>query len=52
MGKRMFGLAENKLALTTQTGLGNQVEFDTKVDEFVRMFGFERGELERELVNL
>lgn len=52
MVKWMFDLARYKLALKIQTGLGDQSEFDAGVNEFVKVFGFERGELERERVTL
>jgi hypothetical protein len=50
--KWMFDLAGYKLALKIPTGLGNQDLFDRRVDEFIKVFNFERGELEREHVSL
>jgi hypothetical protein len=50
--KWMFELAGYKLALKIPTGLGDQELFDRRVEEFVQVFGFERGELEKEHVNL
>jgi hypothetical protein len=50
--KWMFELAGYKLALKIPTGLGDQVLFDRRVDEFVQVFNFERGELEEEHITL
>jgi hypothetical protein len=50
--KWMFELAGYKLALKIPTGLGDQELFDRRVDEFVQVFGFKRGELEKESVSL
>jgi hypothetical protein len=50
--KWMFELAGYKLALKIPTGLGDPDLFDRRVDEFVKVFNFERGELEREHVSL
>lgn len=50
--KWMFDLAGYRLALKIQTGLGDQEHFDARIDEFIRTFGFQRKELEGELVTL
>lgn len=50
--KWMFELAGYKLALKIPTGLGDQELFDRKVDEFIEVFDFKRGELEKEHVTL
>lgn len=48
----MFEMAGYKLALKIQTGLGDQECFDARIDEFVHTFGFERKELESDLITL
>ena len=50
--KWMFELAGYKLAIKIPTGLGEQDRFDQRAREFVREFGFDLGELEREHVTL
>lgn len=50
--KWMFELAGYKLALKIPTGLGDQDLFDSRIDEFIQVFNFERGELESEHVSL
>jgi hypothetical protein len=50
--KWMFDMAGYKLALKIQTGLGDQDSFDERIDEFIRTFGFQRRELESDLVTL
>ena len=50
--KWMFELAGYKLALKIQTGLGDQEGFDDRIDEFIEVFGFQRKELESEMVTL
>lgn len=50
--KWMFDMAGYKLALKIQTGLGDQANFDSRIDEFIGTFGFQRKDLEREMVTL
>lgn len=50
--KWMFELAGYKLALKIPTGLGEEDKFDHRVDEFIKEFGFNRAELEKEHVSL
>lgn len=50
--KWLFDMAGYKLALKIQTGLGDQENFDARIDEFIRTFGFQRRELESDLVTL
>lgn len=50
--KWMFELAGYKLALKIQTGLGDQDSFDTRIDEFIATFGFQRKDLESDLITL
>jgi len=50
--KWLFDLAGYKLALKIQTGLGDQDGFDDRIDEFIQVFGFQRKELESELITL
>lgn len=50
--KWLFDLAGYRKALKLDTGLGDQEVFDRKVDEFVKEFNFEKGELEKEFICL
>jgi hypothetical protein len=50
--KWLFDLAGYQKALKLDTGLGDRDIYEGKVDEFVRTFNFEKGELEKEFLTL